>query len=176
VTDLQQRLRDLGYWLGAVDGAYGSSTAHAVTALQKASGLGRDGIAGPATLAALDRGERVRPASASGHVVEVDLQRQIVIVADGGRATLVLDTSTGAVPGTTPVGRYRVQRQVDGNDPGPNGVLYRPKYFYQGVAVHGYSSVPTSPASHGCVRVTNAAMDMIWAGGILPIGAAVWVY
>jgi peptidoglycan hydrolase-like protein with peptidoglycan-binding domain len=176
VTALQQRLQDLGYWVGTVDGAYGAGTVHAVTALQKASGLGRDGVAGPATLAVLDRAARLAPASTSGHVIEVDLRRQLVIVADGGRATWVLDASTGAQAGTTPTGRYRIQRQVDGDDPGPNGTLYRPKYFYQGVAVHGYPSVPPTPASHGCVRVTEPAMDMLWASGILPIGAAVWVY
>ena len=60
---------------------------------------------------------------------------------------------------------------------GPYGPLYRPKYFAgDGVAIHGYSSVPATPASHGCVRVTNAAIDMLWSSGILPIGTAVWVY
>jgi lipoprotein-anchoring transpeptidase ErfK/SrfK len=72
---------------------------------------------------------------------------------------------------------FSVLRQVDGYDPGPLGQLYRPKYFTEtGVAVHGYSDVPPYPASHGCVRVSNAAIDYIWANNILPIGAAVWVY
>jgi peptidoglycan hydrolase-like protein with peptidoglycan-binding domain len=176
VRALQERLQALGYWLVAPDGSYGSSTAHAVTALQKAAGLARDGVAGPATQAALDNIGRVQPRSTGGHVVEVDLRRQLLVVADGGRATWVFDTSTGAVAGTTPTGHYRIQRQVDGYDPGPNGTLYRPKYFHEGVAVHGYTSVPPAPASHGCVRVTNAAMDFLWATGALPIGAEVWVY
>ena len=42
--------------------------------------------------------------------------------------------------------------------------------------MHGYTDVPPYPASHGCVRVSNAAMDFIWATNIMPIGAAVWVY
>jgi N-acetylmuramoyl-L-alanine amidase len=176
VTALQQRLQSLGYWLGAVDGVYGSGTAHAVTALQKASGLARDGVAGPATRAALDRGERVRPVSGSGHVIEIDLRRQLVIIADGGRATLVLDSSTGTAATPTVTGTFRVFRHVNGDDPGPYGPLYRPKYFHQGYAVHGYASVPTFPASHGCARVTLAAMDMLWASGAMPIGATVRVY
>jgi lipoprotein-anchoring transpeptidase ErfK/SrfK len=80
------------------------------------------------------------------------------------------------VPGTTPTGKFGVARQVNGYDVGPLGVLYRPKYFHDGVAVHGYPSVPPYPASHGCVRVTNAAMDWLWANGALPIGGPVWVY
>jgi len=55
--------------------------------------------------------------------------------------------------------------------------LYRPRYFTNaGHAIHGYTSVPPYPASHGCVRVTNAAMDYIWANNLAPIGSSVVVY
>jgi peptidoglycan hydrolase-like protein with peptidoglycan-binding domain len=171
----QNQLRDLGYWLGSPDGSYGPSTTHAVVALQKANGLARDGVAGPGTRRVLARAQRVQPTSHEGHVIEVDLRRQIVIVADNGFATWVLDTSTGAQAGTTPIGHWKVFREVNGNDTGPNGTLYRPKYFNQRVAFHGYPSVPATPASHGCVRVTNQAMDFLWSSGT-PIGTAVWVY
>jgi len=97
------------------------------------------------------------------------------VVADG-RVLWVLDTSTGTVPGPTPRGHYTVYRQVDGYRVAPLGVLYRPKYFVGGVAVHGFARVPPYPASHGCVRVTNAAMDMLWTQGLMPIGSTVWVY
>jgi lipoprotein-anchoring transpeptidase ErfK/SrfK len=55
-------------------------------------------------------------------------------------------------------------------------VLYRPRYFNAGIAVHGYSSVPSYPASHGCVRVSDAAMDWIWGNNIMAIGSDVWVH
>jgi len=176
VLALQQRLVALGYWLGTPDGHFGAATHHAVVAFQKAAGLRRDGAAGPVTRTALSRASRLRARSATGRVVEVDLRRQLLLVAVNGRVRWVMDASTGSVPGTTPTGRYTVFRQVDGDDPGPLGVLYRPKYFVGGVAVHGYPSVPPYPASHGCVRVTNAAMDWLWANGALPIGRQVWVY
>jgi lipoprotein-anchoring transpeptidase ErfK/SrfK len=76
----------------------------------------------------------------------------------------------------TPPGRYRFFRAVDGPDRSPLGVLWRPRYFNGGIAVHGYSSVPPYPASHGCVRVSNAAMNMIWSTGIMPMGRTVLVY
>ena len=77
----------------------------------------------------------------------------------------------------TPEGFFNIQRQVDGYDKSPLGQLYRPKYFTStGIAVHGYTDVPPYPASHGCVRVSNAAIDFMWGNNILPIGAAVWVY
>jgi lipoprotein-anchoring transpeptidase ErfK/SrfK len=45
-----------------------------------------------------------------------------------------------------------------------------------GIAIHGDSSVPAHPVSHGCVRVSNQAIDWIWATGSDPIGTPVWVY
>lgn len=176
VADLQRRLVALGYWLGAVDGAYGSSTTHAVVAFQKASALQRDGVAGQATLDRLATAVRLQAKSASGRVIEVDLERQLLLVVLDGRVEQVMDASTGALAGTTPAGRFAVYYEVDGYDPGPLGVLYRPKYFIRGVAVHGYPNVPATPASHGCVRVTDAGMDWLWASGVMVMETPVWVY
>ena len=175
VLTLQRRLTELGYWLGTPDGAFGSSTHHAVVALQKVAGLARDGVVGPATLDALDRGVRPTPQSTSGRVVEIDLARQVLVAVRDGGVQWVFDTSTGSVPGTTPVGHWTVTRQIDGLRESELGLLYRPKYFYEGVAIHGYTSVPAYPASHGCVRVTYPAMDAIWALGLAPVGTPVWV-
>lgn len=50
---IQQKLKDLGYYSGSVDGIYGGATRRAVIAFQKANGLTADGVAGPKTIAAL---------------------------------------------------------------------------------------------------------------------------
>jgi N-acetylmuramoyl-L-alanine amidase len=176
VEALQTRLLGLGYWLDGAHGAFDDSTVHAVVAFQKAQGLQRDGIVGPLTASALATATRLAPRSRTGHVIEIDLTRQLLLDSRDGHVTWVFDTSTGAVPGTTPSGRWEVYRQVDGYDPSPLGVLYRPKYFHGGVAIHGYPNVPPYPASHGCVRVTNEAIDWLWAHGEVPIGTDVWVY
>ena len=176
VLALQHRLTVLGYWLNLADGHFGSSTTHAVVAFQKAEGISRDGIVGPATDAALASASRLQPRSSTGRVIEVDLSRQLLLVVVDGRVEWVMDMSTGAVAGSTPTGHFQVFRQVDGYDRSPLGVLYRPKYFNRGIAVHGYPSVPPVPASHGCVRVTDAAIDWLWASNAMPVGTAVWVY
>lgn len=49
VFDLQERLYELGYYSGRVDGRFGAGTTSAVKAFQAANGLSSDGIAGQAT-------------------------------------------------------------------------------------------------------------------------------
>jgi len=176
VVALQTRLEALGYWLDSADGTYGMTTMHAVTAFQKRSGLVPDGVAGALTMDALANATRPTAHSAEGHVIEIDLAAQTLLVVDDGVVQWVLDVSTGARAGTTPRGEWTVYRQVDGYDRGPLGTLYRPKYFHEGVAVHGFPSVPAHPASHGCVRVINPAMDWIWANDVMPRGTTVLVY
>src|SRR3954471_4503793 len=53
VTNLQDRLHELGYDAGPVDGVFGSETESGLRALQRDYGLTSDGTCGPATLRAL---------------------------------------------------------------------------------------------------------------------------
>src|SRR5258708_32270378 len=57
VTALQQKLKDLGFDPNGVDGNFGPGTRDAVIAFQQSKGLQADGIAGPATFAALGLGD-----------------------------------------------------------------------------------------------------------------------
>ena len=187
VQALQQRLSDRGFWLGTPDSRFGQLTRQAVMAFQKAHGLSRDGVAGPATLAALDTAGPVPPRDPSGNHLEIDLARQILIVVEGGATRWVLNTSTGngeayASPGggtavaSTPTGSFTVYREIDGLREAPLGTLYRPKYFTGGIAIHGSGSIPAYPASHGCARLANGAMDLLWASGLATLGTPVLVY
>lgn len=53
VRQIQQKLKNWGYYKGAVDGIYGSKTLEAIKYFQRKNGLTVDGIAGEKTLAAL---------------------------------------------------------------------------------------------------------------------------
>ena len=183
---LQQRLSALGYWLGTPDGAFGDSTEQAVWALQKAAGISRTGTVGPATQAALAAGVIPQPRSTSGYVVEVDLEDDLVMFVTNGKIDFVLNTSTGGgytytedgvtSVATTPTGHFSIYRQVNGLVVDSLGSLWRPKFFDAGFAIHGDTSVPPEPVSHGCARVSNEAINWIWANNLLPIGTSVWVY
>jgi lipoprotein-anchoring transpeptidase ErfK/SrfK len=106
---------------------------------------------------------------------------------DGSSPFIVFNASSGT-EGTysyrgdrrrahTPEGRFAVIRQVDGYRESHLGRLYRPKYFHpNGFAFHGSSFVPPYPASHGCVRLSNAAMDFIWGRQLAPVGSPVWIH
>lgn len=188
VVALQQRLADLGYFGASPDGTFGPGTQQAVWALQKAAGIGRDGRVGPMTQAALDQGVRPTPQSSSGHVIEIDIARQLVLAVDDGRVTAIINASSGngeryeakgrTYYARTPAGTFTVGRQIDGNYESSLelGSMWRPKFFNGGIAVHGSGSVPPSPASHGCVRVANGAMNWIWDSWGAPAGTTVIVY
>ncbi len=93
VLALQQRLQDLGYWMGEPDASYGQLTRQAVMAFQKVEGLSRDGVAGPATQERLAVAGRPTPRGGGG--LEIDLDRQVLFVVDGGQVRWVINTSTG---------------------------------------------------------------------------------
>lgn len=170
---LQQRLRDLRYWLGTVDGVFGDNTHHAVVALQKVAGLAPDGVVGAATKAALEKGVRPHPTAGPGRWVEIDRGSQMLMLVDDGNLVWTFDTSTGRKGFTTPLGEFTIYDQLDGYDPVQ---AYRPKYFYEkgDLAIHGYKNVPPYPFSHGCARVTISAMNFLWDQ--IPIGTKVLVH
>jgi hypothetical protein len=186
VLALQRRLTSLGYWLGGQDGHFGDLTRQAVVAIQKVAGLSRDGICGPVTWSRVDAGTRPRARSSRGHVVEIRKATQTLLIVDSGVVRRTYNTSTGSNQrylqggrwhiAVTPSGSFKVFRRVNAWDNGPLGRLYRPQYFNGGIAVHGYTSVPSTPASHGCCRVSLRAMDNLWGVGGIRVGSSVLVY
>ena len=193
---VQQRLLEAGFWLVAVDGDYGHTTKQAVMAFQKYYGLKATGKVDDNTALALTQVSTwpVARSTEQGTIVEVDKDRQVLMIVVNGRVLWVLNTSTGSGQwfleqnqkdltkwelgrSITDSGRFKINRErSNGWWAGDLGEIYRPKYFNGGIAIHGSRSIPNYPASHGCVRVSTAAMDMIWETGILPKGTPVWVY
>jgi peptidoglycan hydrolase-like protein with peptidoglycan-binding domain len=185
VEALQRRLAELGYQVHEVDGQFGAETHHAVVAFQKVNRLGRDGVVGPVTRKALERPRLPSPRSRkAGFHVEADLTLQVVYLVKDGKIQEILDASSASgqtytVHGdvrvaVTPLGNFQIQRKIDAWRKSDLGLLYRPAYFTGGYALHGSYSVPAFPASHGCIRITIAAMDRLF--GRLPVGTPMLVY
>lgn len=184
VKAAQQRLGSLNYFIPAPDGNYGGGTRQAVWAIQKVAGLPRTGKIDAATQDAIDRGVQPKPRISNG--IEIDLGKQILMVVEGGKAVKVMNASSGngetfkypvkgddgkvtwhTAKATTPTGTWTIymERNVLWESTLELGTLYRPKYVTGGIAIHGAPSVPAQPASHGCIRVSNAAMDWLWSSG-----------
>ena len=194
VAAVQRRLLALGFWLSNADGSYGLTTTQAVMAFQFWSGLSVTGVTDDAT-ASLLNSTLCRPTTTyTGDLFEVNKTKQIAFLVRGGQVRWVIHVSTGngrdydeankKNPGQreigvaiTPVGDFKVYRVADqARYEGTLGTMYRPRFFSGGVAVHGAGSVPNYPASHGCVRVTNPAMDMLWGTDALPMSSRVVVH
>ena len=77
VTRVQQRLRQYGYLDGAADGIFGQETYDAVVWFQRKNGLTADGVAGPATLAALGLPGSTQ-AGASYHESEITVLARLI--------------------------------------------------------------------------------------------------
>ena len=65
VIAVQERLKELGYYTGSIDGVYGSGSIAAATAFQKNNGLKVDGLTGQSTYAALFSSSAVAAGSSS---------------------------------------------------------------------------------------------------------------
>ena len=66
VKEVQRRLKNWGYYSGAVDGIFGSGTKKAVILFQKKNGLTADGIVGKATYKALGMNDSYNALNGSG--------------------------------------------------------------------------------------------------------------
>ncbi len=154
--EVQQRLAQLNYLPpAAVDGKDGYRTQQAVIAFQSWEGLGRDGVVGPMTTAALNRANTPRP-SGQGPAKRIEVYRSkgVALLIAHGKTRRAIHVSSGA-PGTeTPSGTYSIFRKELQSWSIPFQVwLPYASYFNNGIAFHEYPDVPTFPASHGCVRV-----------------------
>ena len=175
VAALRARLTALHVHVPAPSTTFGSELVDSVVAFQKARGLDRTGTVDETTWRAL--AQDVVPAPrypGTGTHIEVSKSRQILMIVRDGEVLWYLPVSSGA-GGITPVGNYRILWKALSTTTwlGP-AILYRTMTFHTHYAIHGFPSVPTYPASHGCVRVPIWIADWLYQQS--PVGERVYVY
>ncbi len=181
----EQRLSTLGYWTGPVDGVFDSGSRHALVAFQKVEGRKRTGKLTMEELEALRIAVRPLPRYTGYAHVEIDLQRQVLlVVGEDDTVTHTLPVSTGNEKSYvdhgqvhrshTPPGQFKVLRKIRGLRISSLGLLYYPNYIYEGIAIHGSWAMPVYPDSHGCIRIPMFAAKEF--SELVPVGTDVIVY
>lgn len=152
---------------------YDAATERAVLAYRKVNNMARTSNATPEmfeTLAAGEGGFELKWPEGGKHV-ETDLSRQVMVLANNGKAKHIFHISSGAPATPTIRGKFAAYRF----DAGYNSKrMYYSVYFRGGYATHGYNPVPTYPASHGCIR--NPIPNSIFIYKWLDMGDIFYVY
>lgn len=184
---IQALLAGKGFYRGRVDGMATDGLAHAIRAFHKAADLERTTTWMPHDAVLLSAWEpQVPDLPDQPDRLEIDIERQVMHLVEGGEVVATLPISTGSgrpyvsprpevglTIARTPLGSYRIERYIHGWRYVGLGALYRPWYFDGPYAIHGSLSVPAYPASHGCVRVT--VRDADWLSERISIGLRVIV-
>jgi len=169
----EQRLAELGYWTGKVDGRWDGASRQALIAFQKVEGRKRTGRLQAGDYDRLMVSSRPAALAAGASHIEVDLVRQVLFIVEAdGTVKMILPISSGngrqfvsqgwARNALTHPGWYTVDKKTPGWNKSPLGLLYYPVYFMWGTAIHGSPSVPAWPDSHGCVRIPMFAARRIY--------------
>jgi len=184
VKEAEQRLTELGYWTGPIDGLLDDGTRAALIAFQKWEGREITGKLTSAELDAIRNAAGPKPRDTGYEHVEVDVDRQVLMIVKDDDSVRVLPVSTGSGKpfmdegqesvSYTPRGRFVVYEKTYGWEDGKLGSVYYANYITGGVAIHGYLRVPNEPASHGCIRIPMFAAKEV--STMLPVGTIVLVY
>jgi lipoprotein-anchoring transpeptidase ErfK/SrfK len=164
VAYLQKTLGSISYPAGKRDGSFGYATYQATVAFEKTRGMARDGVVDPSEMTKIALASRPRTPKGKGkNFIDIDISRQVLFEVRKGRVINTLPISSGneeyyeqdgrTYKAHTPRGDFIIERKIPGWRTSRLGRLYYPSYFVGGFAIHGSESVPTYPASHGCVRV-----------------------
>jgi len=154
VRAVQERLRELGFFKGSLDGVFGPSTYDALKKFQKSRGLPADGVAGQQTLSAL--GLDVAPQQGEREN-ELELLAR-VISAGAGDGSYAAQVAVGAVI----LNRIASPEFPDSL----TAVIYQPGAF---ACVQDFSFLQTPSAA-----ARRAARDAL--NGIDPTGGALYYY
>ena len=166
-------MADIRFDPGPVDGIYDQKTVYAAQTLQKYGGGSPTGRITDADVFALNFFQFKEPMAAppEPNRTEIDITGQTLTLYENYQPKLITTMSSGSgenycydtprenptshvcEDANTPSGRFTYTEFRTGWDKSPLGQLYNPYYFNKGIAVHGYESVPTTPGSHGCVRI-----------------------
>ncbi len=153
VRVIQTKLKNWGYYDGAVDGVFGSQTVQAVKYFQRKNGLTADGIVGPATLKALG----MESGGSTSQQASLDLLARVISAEARGEP----------YSGQVAVGAVILNRVEHPSFPNTiAGVVYQPGAFT--CMVDGQID---QPVAESAVRAAREALN-----GADPSGGAIYYF
>ncbi|HEU4916532.1 MAG TPA: L,D-transpeptidase family protein [Acidimicrobiia bacterium] len=174
VARLQQALKEKKLYRGSIDGIYGAQTQQAVMAFRKEIGASRSFSWSDSLWDELEIYQAPYTRFSEPDRVEVNLSTQTAHLYRSGElvATFPISSGNGELyydnvgnlkRAVTPTGDFEIYRHVSGwyESTLGLGMMLSPWFFTGGIALHGSLSVPSGPASHGCIRLTT------WDSGFL---------
>jgi len=184
IKEVERLLAELGYWTGTVDGRFDPKTQAALIAFQKSEGRTITGLLTSEEFEAIRNSSAPKARDGAYAHVEVDLDRQVLLIVNDEGAVRVLPVSTGSGRefsyegqtsiAYTPRGRFVVYEKGIGWENNVPGSMYYANYISGGIAIHGSYSVPMQPASHGCIRIPMFAAREV--SRLMKLGTIVLVY
>lgn len=180
---VEQKLADLGYHPGKVDGVITKRTKQALCAWRETNGLtvGRHGLRSSDVKSILAATKR--PSTTKSNGIYVNKTCQVLYQVVDKKYRRIVRVSTGRPGYDTPNGTGYVWKKWAGwheSSLYSGAMMYDSIYFRKdrpGIALHGSSSndyVKTYPASSGCVRVWRPTIHNIFQE--TKIGTKVVVY
>lgn len=187
-TQVEVALSKAGYPVGRVNGYFDQYTRRALCMWRDLSGrnINRDY---PTPAERVQISQAVRPVPTRRLALGLNVSRtcQALTWVRQNPTTraryiqAIYEVSTGMSTHPTPKGLFKIYSQFNGWQESklyPGAMMYRPKYFYHGYALHGSATdslVHTYPASHGCTRMLHRSIDQLWLNKV-GIGTQVFIY
>lgn len=183
VLGIQERLRELGYYLGELNGVYSQTTIDAVRRWHRDHGMGDSAVVDGATRESLTdpesatnletKTEAPKPPPEDNPSLVIDVPKKKLSLFYNGVLFKEYPVATGRGKTPTPVGDWKV------NDKGVNwGGGFGTRWLGINVpwgifGIHG-TNEPWSigrAASHGCIRMRNRDVEELYR--LVPIGTPV---
>lgn len=123
VTNIQQRLSELGFYEGDITGVYDRQTAEAVRNFQQQNGLTADGIVGPDTWNAVGISPELLQFFNTEYNITIDLEEKELTLRQGEQILEVYPVAVGTPSTPTPTGNWRIIQKTL-NPGGPFGARW----------------------------------------------------
>lgn len=170
---LQQELKKIGLYQGAIDGIYGIKSARAVIAFQELNKLKKDGIAGKEfwlTLGQIQEPEILKPITRgikpdSNISITINLYNRTLTIIVDGQPYKNYPVTIGKPDSVSPVGEWIIKNKYIRIDDGPLGSRWIGLNVPWGVyGIHG-TNKPWEigrNTSLGCIRMHNKHIEEIY--------------